>query len=162
MQTEYLHSFLGFNKLRFNIARMAMAIRKSGIEFDAIAFRGNSGALLAGPLATLLKKHLILVRKDLEYSHSHTTVEGCSKRNCRYIIVDDLIVSGKTVQEIFSNVSEALQYPVLVGIFMVYGTTYHLQCAIDTYKFEAPIYVLRHKIVKQYKPSKSKPKQRSY
>jgi len=79
MRTEYLHSFLGFNKLRFNVARMAKAIRKSGIEFDAIAFRGNSGALLASPLATLLKKHLILVRKNTADSHSYTTVEGCSK-----------------------------------------------------------------------------------
>jgi len=137
---------------------MAKAIRKSGIEFDAIAFRGNSGALLASPLATLLKKHLILVRKNTADSHSYTTVEGCSKRNCRYIIVDDLIASGKTVQEIFCNISNELESPVLVGIFMVYGKTYDLETAIATYKFEAPIYVLRNNIVRRNKTPRCKSK----
>jgi adenine/guanine phosphoribosyltransferase-like PRPP-binding protein len=73
-------------------------------RFDAIAFRGMSGAMVAPAVAIKLGKPFILVRKRGDGSHSEHQVEGavgCS----RYIIVDDLIASGETVRAIQDDVS---------------------------------------------------------
>lgn len=67
-------------------------------EFDAIAFRGMSGALIAPEIARRLNKGLIMVRKQTEDSHSSYKAEGLL--GCRYVIVDDMIASGDTVKAI--------------------------------------------------------------
>lgn len=73
-------------------------------EFDAIAFRGMSGCLLAAPLAYLTGKTLIMVRKP-EQSHTSLIVEG-DKAAKTYVIVDDFISSGQTVKIIVQEVTK--------------------------------------------------------
>ena len=68
----------------------------SKYEFDAIAFRGLSGALSAIPMAHALDKTLIAVRKKGEDNHSDNGVEG-DRGARRYIIIDDTIFTGATV-----------------------------------------------------------------
>ena len=70
-----------------------------GVKFEAIAFRGNSGALIAPIVALHLKKTLIMVRKTTEGTHSYKMVEGDWAAK-RYIIVDDCIDTGKTARVI--------------------------------------------------------------
>jgi len=68
-----------------------------GMSFDAIAFRGTSGAALAFPLSLDLNVPLIHIRKHM--GHSCNTVEGIF--DCRtYVIVDDIVCSGDTLREI--------------------------------------------------------------
>lgn len=69
-------------------------------SFEAIAFRGMSGALLAPSVALATKKTLIMVRKTKENTHSsHGLVEGdCAAKH--YVIVDDCVDSGATAREI--------------------------------------------------------------
>ena len=82
--------------------------RLTNVEFDTVAFRGNSGVLLGPPIASKLNKQMLLCRKSTESSHSDAIVEGfmCCKR---YIIVDDFISSGNTVCEIIKAIK--LVYP---------------------------------------------------
>jgi adenine/guanine phosphoribosyltransferase-like PRPP-binding protein len=68
-------------------------------DFDAIAFRGLSGALVAPTVAMLMDKTLLAVRKG-ERCHSSHTVEGDYNAQ-RYVILDDMISSGDTVKDIF-------------------------------------------------------------
>ena len=84
----------GLKRLRAKVTRM---IRDSGVEFDAIAFRGVSGSLLGPLVATAMGKGLIYIRKKVD-SHRSYDVEGCVTQ--RYIIIDDLIDSGKTIHSI--------------------------------------------------------------
>ena len=69
------------------------------VEFDAIAFRGMSGALVAPLLAHKLNKTLIMVRKDSDNSHAMRMVEGDMNAK-RYLILDDFLASGETVRTI--------------------------------------------------------------
>jgi adenine/guanine phosphoribosyltransferase-like PRPP-binding protein len=69
-------------------------------SFDAIAFSGNSGAMVAPLLAMQLDKYLVLVRKPHDGGHSTDAVEGVVEPNFRYIIVDDCVCSGATAVRI--------------------------------------------------------------
>jgi len=96
-------------------------IEKSKIQFDSIACRGVSGLLCAPILAHKLHKHLIVVRKGEDRHSSFDTeyeVPGYDGQT-RYIIVDDLIESGATMQAIIENAPG-----ICVGIFL-FGTAYY-------------------------------------
>jgi adenine/guanine phosphoribosyltransferase-like PRPP-binding protein len=75
--------------------------------FDAIAFRGISGALVAPAVAANLKKNLIIVRKSTTDTVSDYLVEG-HRRKQRYIIIDDMISSGDTIRAIKRNIKRSL------------------------------------------------------
>lgn len=87
--------------------------------FDAIAFRGVSGALVAPIVAYLLKKDVLVVRKPRtdETSHSYLTVEGTDAAAPRYLIVDDLIATGKTVDAIIDAVYQSRSKAECVGVY---------------------------------------------
>jgi len=82
-------------------------------QFESIAFRGTSGAMVAPAVAALLKKHITLVRKDDEH-HADQTVEGAL--DCNYVIVDDFITSGDTVITIQWRINAASPLSKCVGI----------------------------------------------
>lgn len=71
-------------------------------DFDTIVCTGVSGVLFASPLALLMKKNLVIVRKAKDASHSSNRIEA----NCfaddvgKWIFVDDLIDSGKTLKRV--------------------------------------------------------------
>ena len=69
------------------------------LDFDSIAFRGVSGALIAPIVAYKLKKPVTCIRKPTESSHGWTKLEGAIGVE-RYIIIDDFICTGETVNEI--------------------------------------------------------------
>jgi len=126
--SDYMEHVLSYNSLSDVIDDLVRLIKRSKIEFDSIAVRGNSGTLVAGPLSLELQKNIILVRKQ-DGSHSEYDIEGfCSFKNeqsiilnadnlpeIRYIIIDDLIATGKTVLEINEKLKDKAQ---LVGIFL--------------------------------------------
>ncbi len=70
---------------------LATRVRKAAkilrnYDFDAVAFRGMSGAILAPILALRLGKTMIMVRKPGAYCHSDYRVEGDLGAR-RYVIV---------------------------------------------------------------------------
>jgi orotate phosphoribosyltransferase len=94
---SYLSRILPTNMRRRSIQAAVTALSK--YDFDAFAFRGMSGALIAPSLAVEMDKTLILVRKTTDGCHSFRMVEGDSAAR-RYIIVDDCVDSGNTAQTI--------------------------------------------------------------
>jgi len=75
---------------------------KKEIKFDAIAFRGASGAALAYPLSAQLRIPIICIRKNAS-SHGQS-VEGPNNDVRRYIIIDDFIDNGKTMRAILQSI----------------------------------------------------------
>lgn len=73
-------------------------------EFDAIAFTGLSGSVIAGAVASAMDKYLYCVRKEGESKHSAYVVEG-PETGLRYIIIDDFISSGSTVRRVMEKVA---------------------------------------------------------
>ena len=74
------------------------AIDASKVEFDSVVCRGISGLVVSPIVAMMLGKPLTIVRHSTKNSHSHNLVEGIV--GGRYIIIDDLIDTGATIERI--------------------------------------------------------------
>lgn len=110
-----------FEDTKTVIARIAH--RLEGRDYDTIVGSGVSGTLLALMLRDRLKKHVAITRKARDGSHSYNMVEGTL--GARYVIVDDQVASGNTVNHIVNSIRrqlierEALPLracPVFVGV----------------------------------------------
>lgn len=71
--------------------------------FDAIAFRGVSGAIMAPAIADKLGVGLIVVRKPGEEAHTSYSVEGHIETT--YVVVDDFTDTGETIKETVKKIS---------------------------------------------------------
>lgn len=97
--------------------------------FDAIAFRGYSGAPIAAILSWELNLPMIAVRKNTVSSHDYLDVFGPTDVES-YIIVDDFISSGGTVRDIIKGIQMFVgeynegQRVNLAGVFCYAAATY--------------------------------------
>lgn len=96
-------------------AKAIQIISQSGVEFDTFAFCGISGAYVAPVLAVMMSKGITAVRKEKENCHSSQKVEGAV--DCRYIIIDDFIASGKTVSYIRDTIHQHYPNSKCVGVY---------------------------------------------
>lgn len=103
--------------------RLAQAALQ-GYDFDTIAFRGMSGAFLGPAIATAMNKQMILVRKPNDTSASvpmdnRLMVEGNNEAK-KYVIVDDVVSTGKTKIAIIEAVSKFAPDACYLGLLDVY------------------------------------------
>jgi len=124
--SEYLHNALGKSSVKKVIKGMKQLILESGVKFDAIAYSGNSGALIVPTLAYVLNKDVILVRKDADFRNcsSRHRIEGLissGREPINYIIVDDFPESGSTIKRIQYRIQKSAKEHddklMLKGIF---------------------------------------------
>jgi hypothetical protein len=73
------------------------------IEFDTLVFRGFSGAVVGPTVALQLRKPWALVRKPGDTAHSGRRMEGGVAG--KYVILDDFIDTGTTINAIVEAVS---------------------------------------------------------
>lgn len=74
-------------------------------RFDTIAVSGVSGLGIGSVVAYILKKNLAVVRKSTKDCRSIYKVESSNNLK-RYIIVDDLIETGKTIRRIKTTITK--------------------------------------------------------
>jgi orotate phosphoribosyltransferase-like protein len=79
----------------FDYKEQSEVIKQKQLKFDAILVTGVSGIIMGSIVARLLRKHLTIVRKSNDGSHSTYFVENF-RANSSYIFLDDLIASGET------------------------------------------------------------------
>lgn len=120
-------------KQRRTVINKAVEILKEAkkeLQFEAIAFRGLSGAVVAPEIADALDVDIIAVRKP-DNSHSYNSVEH-NDYHSKYIIVDDLIDTGRTIKAIVEEIKIKMgTTPQLVGIYL-----YNPTCMTDNRKKE--------------------------
>jgi hypothetical protein len=92
------------------------ALKASKLQFDAIAFTGVSGALIAPIVAFQMGVDLIVVRKDIEGSHSKSLVEGAWQAS-KILIIDDFVATGDTVMRIANMLREHRPLASVVGVY---------------------------------------------
>ena len=112
--SDHIRPLLTSTKLREIIKEFSELLLT--VEYDAIAFKGNSGAMFAGALSYETGKPLILVRKEAAHSNRKVEtnfnlpkaaiVDFQLKKSFKYIIVDDLIFTSSTVSDIEKSVRE--------------------------------------------------------
>lgn len=91
-------------------------------KFEALAFTGNSGAMVGPAIAMRLGCDMILVRKKEAKGHSMYNVEGAV--DAKYCIVDDLISTGKTIDTIKESIMENCQNSAHVCTYLYSPTAY--------------------------------------
>lgn len=96
-----------------------------GVKFDTIVFRGFSGAVVGPAVALRLRKPWVLVRKVGDSSHSPRAVEGNVSGS--YVIIDDFIDTGETVDKITSTFSDGL----CVGVYL-YSPSWLKGCVLSS------------------------------
>ena len=115
LETTYLHRALDPKTLNEQIKIICRRLRRYKDDFDTIVIRGMSGALVGSAVAIKLNKGITIIRKD-ESRHSYRDVEG-NKEHTRYVIIDDLISYGTTVEEIIKNM-KLFNKGKLIGIIL--------------------------------------------
>lgn len=120
---DYLSEFLNPVTLKYKTELAVKVLNGFGpfakLGFDAIAFSGQSGSLIAPIVAMLMGKSLIMVRKNGVRSHSSYKVEG-DKNAKSYIIIDDLTNSGQTIEFIQTSMrDEGFEHCKYVGMLGV-------------------------------------------
>lgn len=129
VDTSYLHCMLDPREFQRRVPIAKQVLAKH--DYDSFAFRGMSGALLAAPLANMLDKTMIAVRKPGVDCHTSRAVEGDSAAR-RYIIVDDVICTGSTVRAIIRAIKHFAPHAECIGILSwndLYSTSHELESA---------------------------------
>lgn len=122
-QSLYLKTIFNPNvfplTVKNTVAKARALHKKHG--FDTIAFSGISGASMAFILASRLKLPLLNIRKMDENSHyvkqMGTLIEGNTGAS-KYMIVDDFISSGDTVNHIIATIKREMPFAECVAILM--------------------------------------------
>lgn len=89
---DYLREAIRTPEVLIDDAKIALA----EVDYDTMVGRGLSGAIVIPWLARALGKHWMIVRKEGDGSHSTEKVEGSLGQ--RWLFVDDLVSSGKTMR----------------------------------------------------------------
>jgi len=92
-------------------------------DLDAIACAGSSGMMAASVLGTALKLPVVYVRKSGEKSHGNSIESNTRKPIKKYIIVDDLVCSGSTINSIITKIEgyakdHNYETPQCIGAFL--------------------------------------------
>lgn len=103
--SHYLSAVLTVEGITQTVHRIIHRLKNHDSDFDGIAFRGMSGALVAPLVAREMRKKLLMVRKAKDSSHSMHTVEGDFSTK-QYVIIDDMISSGNTLRGIIEDVKK--------------------------------------------------------
>jgi len=83
---------------------------RSEIDFNALAGCGNSGLPLLGAVAIQLQMPFFAVRKTMDTSNdSHLANGYIPDGGCRYLIIDDLISSGRTTERIHKHIADTVK-----------------------------------------------------
>lgn len=104
-------------------ATVKVDLLREKLGFDAIAFCGSSGAAAAFVLCMSLQIPLIYVRKKNEQSHGELIEGNAHEKVTKYLIVDDFIDTGATIEHIIGRIDERAKLvsavtPQCVGVFL--------------------------------------------
>jgi len=105
-------------KLHMRVTMQKAIATLQSKEFDTVVFCGVSGGLFGPTLAYTMDKEVTVVRKPDAHTHSVYKLEGYVGPG-RYLIVDDVMDSGKTLAHIMKMMKRQSR-ATLAGIYL-YG-----------------------------------------
>jgi adenine/guanine phosphoribosyltransferase-like PRPP-binding protein len=107
IKSDYLGCIYNLERYKVTIKRVFSTLTdlQKSVKFEAIAFRGSSGAAVAYPYSVEFGVPLIHVRKE-QNSNCYLRVEGLYFAKS-YIILDDFMSSGDTIRTIVEEIRQA-------------------------------------------------------
>lgn len=109
MHAQYISECFNRKEQDKTIRQIKELIKKYNLEFDGFVVTGVSGIVMGSILSRILRKDLVVVRKDKDGSHSSFSVENY-KTSRKYIFLDDFTCTGKTFRRVESKLDEAFDY----------------------------------------------------
>ncbi len=100
---------LEHSKRERTIDKAIKSLKRAKIKFDTIVSCGLSGALVAPVVAAALEKQLVIVRKGERTHGDEVEIEWNSDVG-NYLIIDDLVESGRTIKRIRATVDGPHKY----------------------------------------------------
>lgn len=97
-----------FTELAKQVAERVREIRQKNPEAEALAASGHSGVMLMGAVSFITGLPMIAVRKNPDTIQDVRMANGWMGAK-GYIILDDLIATGSTVDRIVSEIEEEFQ-----------------------------------------------------
>jgi adenine/guanine phosphoribosyltransferase-like PRPP-binding protein len=113
---EHLKYCFYDRRKRHNLAKKSLKLT----EFDTIVVTGISGIAFGSILSFLLKKQLVIVRKGGERAHSSRKVESniTGKNIGKWVFVDDLIDTGKTLKRVKRSLEDGGYFGIQVATYL--------------------------------------------
>lgn len=86
--------------LETNVRRATKTLRDHADEFDFLAVTGMSGVIVGVPVSMRLHKPLVILRKETDHNDHHIggTFIGLGSAHGRYVVLDDFILTGRTLE----------------------------------------------------------------
>lgn len=108
----HLKKVMNPKDLKETAEKVSELIKKYYPKADYIAVCGSSGNLIAGAVSIISRIPILLVRKENEKCHSYYTVEFQSnkKKTPKYVIIDDFISSGETINYIIKTIKSGIDH----------------------------------------------------
>lgn len=107
---------LNHNKRNNRIFEATKDIKAANLDFDVVVCSGLSGVLVAPQIAEALGKDIMIVRKG-ETSHGKPIEKDYDTLAHRYLIIDDFVETGETIDRIRRELSEFANYSKCVGVY---------------------------------------------
>lgn len=134
----YLKGVINPKDRKKKIERIIKMLKPYNDRFTTFAFMGMSGALIAPLLADKMGKDILLVRKN-DKSHSYYNAEG--RVDGDYVIIDDLVDSGKTVRKIIDDISKV--YPIKCVALVLYDNYFTIEETKSKIQHDIPLLTIQ-------------------
>ncbi len=125
--TSHIRDLLDPEKQLLIVDECCHRIEKNFQDCEYIAVTGLSGIIIGSQVAALVNKRLIVVRKDKDSIHRSYDLEGVPfKHDFSYIILDDFIDRGETINNIRNKVEKCIysnSKATLTGILLYASDT---------------------------------------
>lgn len=121
MGSTYIEEVITKHIQKELVKQCVTKIKEEFGNIDAIVVTGLSGLIIGSAVSIKTGKQLVVVRKPRDESHACVEVEGLINlgRSFKYVILDDFIDSGKTLNRIAKKIhSEAGKNTMCVGYLM--------------------------------------------
>jgi orotate phosphoribosyltransferase len=143
--TRDLYTSAQFPKIVDETVKAVRKLKKKH-KFTALAASGNSGIPLLGAVCARLKMPMLVVRKTKDTQNDSSLVNGEMESGGKYLIIDDLISTGATVERIVRNIQSesdtlALKEPMVPAAVLLWYSNCRAEYAFE--KVTVPVYDLK-------------------
>lgn len=114
------HRYTNGKRLKGIVEKSARLLQESGLNFDTIAIQGASGFLVGSPLAMVLGKDLMIIKKPGEKTNYRFGVMGAGS-NQKILLVDDCVDTGATLANMLNEIKLYCHNPTFRGLFLYTG-----------------------------------------
>lgn len=124
----------GLADLGSTVVKTVKALGARCKDFDSIAVQGISGLCVGAPVALILGKPLVIIRKDSEIRcHHNKRVENAENMGKRVLFLDDQISYGATL----ANVRRQVEHhgASVTGTYMYQFDRHDAWCITDQYDY---------------------------